>query len=100
MPWQCLFATHGHDLRPMLRTGATDEQLAERLRSIWTPRADRYSEARTADTTPTQKIEMSYIGGWRSWPQRRCQRSGVREQSEGLVDRESDHVCGGERFGV
>jgi cyclic pyranopterin phosphate synthase len=59
----CLFATHGHDLRAPLRGGVTDEQLAERLRSIWTVRADRYSEARTADTAPTQKIEMSYIGG-------------------------------------
>ncbi len=59
----CLFASHGHDLRAMLRNGATDEQLAQRLRSIWTARADRYSEARTADTTPTKKIEMSYIGG-------------------------------------
>ncbi len=59
----CLFATHGHDLRAVLRTGATDQQLAQRLRSIWTGRADRYSEARTADTSPTQKIEMSYIGG-------------------------------------
>ncbi len=59
----CLFASHGHDLRAMLRGGATDQQLAQRLRSIWTVRADRYSEARTADTGPTQKIEMSYIGG-------------------------------------
>jgi cyclic pyranopterin phosphate synthase len=59
----CLFASHGHDLRAMLRSGATDEQLDQRLRSIWTARADRYSEARTADTSPTEKIEMSYIGG-------------------------------------
>jgi GTP 3',8-cyclase len=59
----CLFASHGHDLRAILRSGATDHELAERLRSIWTARSDRYSEARTADTAPTQKIEMSYIGG-------------------------------------
>ena len=59
----CLFANHGHDLRAALRSGATDEQLAERLRSVWTARADRYSEARTADTASAQKIEMSYIGG-------------------------------------
>jgi GTP 3',8-cyclase len=59
----CLFASHGHDLRAMLRSGATDHELSERLRSVWTTRADRYSEARTADTAPTQKIEMSYIGG-------------------------------------
>jgi cyclic pyranopterin phosphate synthase len=59
----CLFASHGHDLRALLRDGATDQQLAERLRSIWTARADRYSEARSAETAPTQKVEMSYIGG-------------------------------------
>jgi GTP 3',8-cyclase len=59
----CLFANHGHDLRAMLRNGATDNELRERLRSIWTDRADRYSEARTAQTAPAGKIEMSYIGG-------------------------------------
>jgi GTP 3',8-cyclase len=59
----CLFASHGHDLRAILRSGATDHELDDRLRSIWGARADRYSEARTAATTPTQKIEMSYIGG-------------------------------------
>jgi cyclic pyranopterin phosphate synthase len=59
----CLFASHGHDLRAILRSGATDEELTERLRAIWTVRADRYSEARSAETAPTEKIEMSYIGG-------------------------------------
>jgi GTP 3',8-cyclase len=59
----CLFATHGHDLRTPLRAGATDEQLSRQLRSIWTARRDRYSEARTAQTAPGHKVEMSYIGG-------------------------------------
>jgi cyclic pyranopterin phosphate synthase len=59
----CLFANHGHDLRAMLRTGASDDELMQRLRSMWTARADRYSEARTAQTGPARKIEMSYIGG-------------------------------------
>jgi len=59
----CLFPSHGHDLRSILRGGATDQELAQRLRTIWTARADRYSEARTAQTAPEQKIEMSYIGG-------------------------------------
>jgi GTP 3',8-cyclase len=59
----CLFASHGHDLRAILRSAATDHELSDRLREIWTARADRYSETRTADTTPTEKIEMSYIGG-------------------------------------
>jgi GTP 3',8-cyclase len=66
----CLFANHGHDLRAVLRAGATDQQLAQRLRSIWTARAARYSEARTAQTAPTRKIEMSYIGGCRQGHER------------------------------
>ena len=59
----CLFANHGHDLRAILRSGATDHELDDRLRSIWTARADRYSETRTAHTPQAQRIEMSYIGG-------------------------------------
>jgi cyclic pyranopterin phosphate synthase len=59
----CLFANRGHDLREMLRRGATDNELAQHLHSIWTTRADRYSETRTAQTPQTPKIEMSYIGG-------------------------------------
>jgi cyclic pyranopterin phosphate synthase len=34
-----------------------------RLKSLWQARSDRYSEIRTAGTTRTHKIEMSYIGG-------------------------------------
>jgi len=59
----CLFANRGHDLRNLLRRGATDNELAQHLRSIWTTRADRYSETRTAQTKQAPKIEMSYIGG-------------------------------------
>ena len=59
----CLFASRGHDLRSLLRRGATDDELAQHLRAIWTTRADRYSEARGAQTGQAPKIEMSYIGG-------------------------------------
>ena len=31
----CLFAVRGHDLRALLRGGATDEELAEALRGVW-----------------------------------------------------------------
>ncbi|HTZ87723.1 MAG TPA: GTP 3',8-cyclase MoaA [Solirubrobacteraceae bacterium] len=61
----CLFATRGHDLRALLRGGASDDQLSARLREVWTRRADRYSELRTSgargDESP--RVEMSYIGG-------------------------------------
>ncbi len=61
--YTCLFAARGHDLRAPLRLGASDEELTELLRSIWTRRTDRYSELRTADTASLPKVEMSYIGG-------------------------------------
>jgi len=61
--YTCLFAVRGHDLRAPLRAGATDEELADSLRGIWTRRTDRYSELRTAETAALPKVEMSYIGG-------------------------------------
>jgi GTP 3',8-cyclase len=59
----CLFALKGHDLRAPLRLGASDTELTELVRGIWTRRTDRYSELRTAETASLDKIEMSYIGG-------------------------------------
>lgn len=59
----CLFATAGHDLRALLRGGATDEEVAAALTAVWTARTDRYSEVRSADTVGLPKVEMSYIGG-------------------------------------
>jgi cyclic pyranopterin phosphate synthase len=61
--YTCLFATEGHDLRTLLRDGASDDELEQKIRSVWTRRTDRYSEIRTAQTVPLKKIEMSYIGG-------------------------------------
>ena len=59
----CLFATHGHDLREMLRAGASEDAIAARIAAVWQAREDRYSEIRTADTSNIKRIEMSYIGG-------------------------------------
>jgi cyclic pyranopterin phosphate synthase len=61
--YTCLFATDGHDLRALLRRGASDEQLEADLRRVWGSRDDRYSEIRSADTMDLPKVEMSYIGG-------------------------------------
>ena len=61
--YTCLFAARGHDLRAPLRLGASDEELTEELRALWTRRTDRYSELRTAETASLPKVEMSYIGG-------------------------------------
>jgi cyclic pyranopterin phosphate synthase len=61
--YTCLFATKGHDLRGLVRSGASDDEVTERIRSIWRIRDDRYSEIRSANTPDLPKIEMSYIGG-------------------------------------
>ena len=59
----CLFATRGHDLRALVRSGAGDADLDEAIGTIWRGRGDRYSELRTAETAALPKVEMSYIGG-------------------------------------
>jgi cyclic pyranopterin phosphate synthase len=61
--YTCLFATAGHDLRALLRGGASDDEIHAAISGIWSKRADRYSEIRTAQTVRLPKIEMSYIGG-------------------------------------
>jgi len=61
--YTCLFATTGHDLRALVRGGASDEDILAAVSGIWSRRADRYSEIRTSQTARLQKIEMSYIGG-------------------------------------
>jgi molybdenum cofactor biosynthesis protein A, bacterial len=61
--YTCLFALRGHDLRELVRSGASAESLSDRIADLWTRRSDRYSELRTAKTADLPKIEMSYIGG-------------------------------------
>ena len=62
----CLFANQGHDLRHLLRSGASDTDLGSAVGAIWQGRQDRYSQLR-AQLPPGmasgQRIEMSYIGG-------------------------------------
>jgi GTP 3',8-cyclase len=69
----CLFATHGHDLRSLVRgngangTVVSDEQLGSAIAHIWHSRADRYSQLRGSmapdASTGGRRVEMSYIGG-------------------------------------
>jgi cyclic pyranopterin phosphate synthase len=65
----CLFANQGHDLRSLVRGGASDEEIAASIAQVWQGRADRYSQLRTAVTAVNRaesgkrRIEMSYIGG-------------------------------------
>ena len=65
----CLFASQGWDLRSLLRTGASDAEIAAAIAPIWQQRDDRYSQMRSEmppDVAPVRqgrRIEMSYIGG-------------------------------------
>jgi GTP 3',8-cyclase len=61
--YTCLFGVRGHDLRAIVRGGASDEELGEAIGRIWGRRSDRYSEIRSENTTDLAKVEMSYIGG-------------------------------------
>ena len=61
--YTCLFAARGTDLRALIRSGATDDELTEAIGDVWLRRADRYSEIRTERTRELPRIEMSYIGG-------------------------------------
>ncbi len=61
--YTCLFGTKGHDLRAVLRSGASDAELAEFVGNVWQAREDRYSELRTEATAGLPKVEMSHIGG-------------------------------------
>ena len=61
--YTCLFASQGHDLRTLLRAGASDEEVAARLASVWRLRDDRYSDIRSSETVGLPKVEMSRIGG-------------------------------------
>jgi cyclic pyranopterin phosphate synthase len=61
--YTCLFAMRGHDLRALVRGGASDEELRAEIDRVWGARTDRYSELRTEQTAALPKVEMSYIGG-------------------------------------
>jgi len=63
----CLFAGNGYDLKPLLRGGASDDEIGAALGAIWQQRSDRYSELRgslpAALAAGARRVEMSYIGG-------------------------------------
>jgi cyclic pyranopterin phosphate synthase len=61
--YTCLFAIKGFDLRELLRSAATDEEISQAIGRVWGARADRYSEIRSENTVSLPKVEMSHIGG-------------------------------------
>ena len=65
--YTCLFATAGHDLRALMRSGHSDAEMSAVIGQLWRLRTDRYSDLRSSHTdslqAPAPKVEMSYIGG-------------------------------------
>ncbi len=60
----CLFGSEGKDLKTLIRSGTTDEELLRILRSVWEKRGDRYSEERAhSGKNNVKKVEMYQIGG-------------------------------------
>jgi cyclic pyranopterin phosphate synthase len=61
--YTCLFGQSGHDLKSLIRSGASDDEIRNEIAAVWQARTDRYSEIRTSQTSSLKKVEMSYIGG-------------------------------------
>ncbi|KAA0804366.1 GTP 3',8-cyclase MoaA [Bacillus sp. JAS102] len=63
--YTCLFASKGSDLRELLRSEYTDEEITDIVSDIWNNREDRYSDERLSNSNKKAmpKIEMSHIGG-------------------------------------
>jgi cyclic pyranopterin phosphate synthase len=67
----CLFSENGHDLKGLMRKGATDQQIIDFISGIWRGRVDRYSEERFEamnsgsgyQPKDHKKIEMISLGG-------------------------------------
>ncbi|WP_194841637.1 GTP 3',8-cyclase MoaA [Sporosarcina obsidiansis] len=62
--YTCLFASEGFDIRGLIRSGKTDEELLDEIAGMWSRRTDRYSDERSEQTVKNRKkINMNYIGG-------------------------------------
>lgn len=61
--YTCLFATRGHDLRALVRSGASDDEISRSIEDVWRLRDDRYSELRSSNTLRLPKVEMNVMGG-------------------------------------
>jgi cyclic pyranopterin phosphate synthase len=61
--YTCLFSAEGHDLRAVVRSTATDDDLREAIARVWRVRDDRYSDLRTEATADLPRVEMFAMGG-------------------------------------
>lgn len=61
--YTCLFGQSGTDLRSLVRSQKSDQEIVSSIKAIWDNRTDHYSEIRSSLTPGLPKIEMSHIGG-------------------------------------
>ena len=64
--YTCLFATAGFDLKEPIRNGASDAEIVDILKNVWSERKDRYSELREPvppEKPLVNKVEMYRMGG-------------------------------------
>jgi GTP 3',8-cyclase len=61
--YTCLFSADGHDLRAVVRSDATDDDVRDAIAAVWRVRDDRYSDLRTEATADLPRIEMFAMGG-------------------------------------
>ena len=43
--YTCLFAQQGHDLKSLLRAGASDDEIRNEIAAVWQKRSDNYSSS-------------------------------------------------------
>ena len=66
----CLFSDRGHDLKALIRNGASDEEVRDVISAVWRVRTDRYSDERLEamksghgyEAKAHKKIEMITLG--------------------------------------
>lgn len=74
--YTCLFSRRGHDLKSLMRSGASEEELRDFIVGLWSRRTDRYSEERREQrrsrpvfvpenpgVSEPEKVEMYRMGG-------------------------------------
>ena len=61
MWYLCLYATDGRDLRRALRSGASRDEIASMIRSVWERRRDRGAEERLASGTRSALIPLDRL---------------------------------------
>ena len=66
----CLFAESGFDLKALVRSGVSDDEIRLQVAKIWSARTDRYSDLRwdsvrsgRYQARDHKKIEMITLGG-------------------------------------